>query len=518
MEGDKSSSETQRFKPKIKIVVQPSNSRFGYKDEQRASFIQGSEAYPAIRIHNYRGPVTVIISCVTVDPPYKPHPCKLFNGNTMDKHGVCHIYVHRTKKQIHFKNLFVESVNVEDVVESLTERERKKVDPFKTGFAHKDSPEDISLNSVRLCFQVILHSFASGSIEVDPVVSDPIHNTCKRLNIKTLRKKTNYLNICYLSHNSATVAGGLKICILCERVPRNDIEVRFFHKDSKWEAFGRFVGPSIFQKVAIIIETPEFKTDTLSPESIKEPIEVNVQLKQPSNGHVSDPIPFQLLPLAESDYQSSETANGLSLKRKKSYYTKASSISTCKALQDEVLKDKDELLNDFPCEPWELPPVPPVTSSTRTTESSKLIPNISAAKLQSEELAAVINLYVEFLRGSSTCDSTGTPINFGEPCNSIEDVMELIDKDWNSSKTVSNPTDKSVLPYKPQINVSTISLPSNEVVNINEPNSNTKSDMQQMADSVHTEVTQPSYDLDDLILSELILDLNLNIEDIHLET
>ncbi|OXU28425.1 hypothetical protein TSAR_016361 [Trichomalopsis sarcophagae] len=675
MEGDKTSSEAQLCKPKIKIIVQPSNSRFGYKDEKRASFIKGSEGnYPAIRIHNNRGPVTVIISCVTVDPPYKPHPCKVFNGNAVDNHGVCLFYVHRPKKEIHFKKLFVETLNEEDVFESLTERERKKVDPFKskfhieqrflqTGFAHKDSPKDICLDSVRLCFQVTMHSFACGSIEVDPVVSDPIYNTCSTVLFRTINHvyNSNRLGLIktedkYIAksnnHNSASVAGGLKICILCEKVPSNDIEVRFFHKDIKWEALGKFVGPSIFQKVAIIIETPEFRTDTLSPENINEPIEVNIQLKRPSNGHVSDPIPFQLLPLPEpDDYQSNETDNEQSLNRKKSYLTKASSISACKALQAKALKDNGELFNDFPCEPWELPPVQPVapvtsstndfpcepcelppvqpvapvTSSTKTTESSKLIPNISAAKLPSEELAAVINLYVEFLRESSASDSTGTPINFGkattkqlyifnifgaEPCNTIEDVMELIekdwnsiktisnstdksvlpyksqinvstislaeprnsiegvmeliDKDWNSSRTVSNPTDKSVLPYKPQTNVSTISLAepcnsienvtelidkngnssrtisnptdksvlpykprtnvstitltSNEVVNINEPNSNTKSNMQQMADSVHTEVTQPIYDLDDLILSELILDLNFDIEDIHLET
>ena len=47
---------------------------------------------------------------------------------------------------------------------------------ISAGFAHKDSPQSIDLNSVRLCFQVFLEGSEKGAFTyaLRPVVSDPI--------------------------------------------------------------------------------------------------------------------------------------------------------------------------------------------------------------------------------------------------------------------------------------------------------------------------------------------------------
>ena len=72
------------------------------------------------------------------------------------------------------------------------------------GFDYKAS--SINLQAVRLCFQVSLKDPQTGmySIVLDPVVSNPIHNSC--------------LKITNLSHCNATCKGGEKIIILCKKV------------------------------------------------------------------------------------------------------------------------------------------------------------------------------------------------------------------------------------------------------------------------------------------------------------
>jgi hypothetical protein len=49
------------------------------------------------------------------------------------------------------------------------------------GFNHKLHPENIDLNSIRLCFQVFLEGQESGNfnIPLDPVVSNPIYDKSK---------------------------------------------------------------------------------------------------------------------------------------------------------------------------------------------------------------------------------------------------------------------------------------------------------------------------------------------------
>jgi len=41
-----------------------------------------------------------------------------------------------------------------DIAEALQQRKEIRVDPFRQGFDHANSPQTIDLNAVRLCFQV----------------------------------------------------------------------------------------------------------------------------------------------------------------------------------------------------------------------------------------------------------------------------------------------------------------------------------------------------------------------------
>ncbi len=117
-------------------------------------------------------------------------------------------------------HLGIQCVRKKDAAASLKQRQDILVDPFKTKFHHINGP--VNLNAVRLCFQAFL-SPTPGSklVPVQPVVSNIIHD----------RKADVELSIVDCSDNCADVTGGKKILIFCEKVVKDDIEVRFDYTD-----------------------------------------------------------------------------------------------------------------------------------------------------------------------------------------------------------------------------------------------------------------------------------------------
>jgi c-Rel proto-oncogene protein len=61
------------------------------------------------------------------------------------------------------------------------------------------------------------------------------------------------LVICKLSHCSASVAGGTEMVLLCEKVAKEDIQVRFFEEQdghTYWEGFGDFQPTHVHKQVS----------------------------------------------------------------------------------------------------------------------------------------------------------------------------------------------------------------------------------------------------------------------------
>ncbi|KAJ8895713.1 hypothetical protein PR048_001050 [Dryococelus australis] len=76
---------------------------------------------------------------------------------------------------------------------------------------------------------------------------------------------------------------------------REDIEVRFFEGNENkpvWEARGDFQPTNVHKQVAIAFRTPRYKT--LETDA---PVKAFVQLRRPSDGATSEPLPFEFLPL-----------------------------------------------------------------------------------------------------------------------------------------------------------------------------------------------------------------------------
>nr|AGI44585.1 transcription factor Rel [Azumapecten farreri] len=261
----------------VEIVEQPKQRglRFRYECEGRsAGSIPGDKStterktFPTIKIVNYTGTAVVVVSCVTKDTPYEPHPHNLVGRDC--KRGVCTLKVKDTNT-ISFPHLGIQCAKKKDVESNLKQRKEINVDPYQSGFKHMTKAANMDLNVVRLCFQVFLPD-ESGKISriVPPVVSLPIHD----------KKALNELVICRVDKSSGKAKGGDEVFLLCEKINREDIGVRFYQENEatetvEWEDYGDFSQNDIHRQYAIVFKTPPYK-DTF----ISRPVEVKMQLKR----------------------------------------------------------------------------------------------------------------------------------------------------------------------------------------------------------------------------------------------
>ncbi|XP_033733822.1 putative transcription factor p65 homolog [Pecten maximus] len=302
----------------VEIVEQPKQRglRFRYECEGRsAGSIPGDKSsaerktFPTIKIMNYTGTAVVVVSCVTKDAPYEPHPHNLVGRDC--KRGVCTLKVKDTNT-VSFPHLGIQCAKKKDVENNLKQRKEINVDPYQSGFKHMTKAGNIDLNVVRLCFQVFLPD-ESGKISriVPPVVSLPIHD----------KKALNELVICRVDKSSGKAKGGDEVFLLCEKINREDIGVRFYKENEvnesllDWEDYGDFSQNDIHRQYAIVFKTPPYK-DTF----ITRPVEVKMQLKRMNDTETSDPIPFTYMPedpdpdrLNEKRKRKAETLNSYGL-------------------------------------------------------------------------------------------------------------------------------------------------------------------------------------------------------------
>ncbi|XP_028998960.1 transcription factor p65 isoform X2 [Betta splendens] len=282
--------------PYTEIIEQPKQRgmRFRYKCEGRsAGSIPGEKSndttktHPAIKVHNYSGPLRVRISLVTKNSPHKPHPHELVGKDC--KHG--YYEADLQERRIHsFQNLGIQCVKKKDVNEAITCRLQTNNNPFNIPEA-KVWEEEFDLNSVRLCFQASITLSTGELFPLEPVVSQPIYDN--------RAPNTAELKICRVNRNSGSCKGGDEIFLLCDKVQKEDIEVRFF-QDS-WEGKGTFSQADVHRQVAIVFRTPPYRDVNLT-----EPIRVKMQLRRPSDREVSEPMDFQYLPSDPDEYRLSE--------------------------------------------------------------------------------------------------------------------------------------------------------------------------------------------------------------------
>ncbi|KAJ8389920.1 hypothetical protein AAFF_G00113890 [Aldrovandia affinis] len=239
--------------PQVQIYEQPKQrgTRFRYKCEgPSAGSIPGerssdtNRSFPSIQISNFYGRGKVRVSLVTKNEPYRPHPHELVSKDCKD--GYYEAEFGPERSIIIFQNLGIQCVKRREVKEAIMQRVTRCINPFNVPREQLLQTEDYDPNVVRLCFQVFLQDEAGQYTRaLSPIVSNPIFDN--------RAPTTAELRICRVNRNSGSVRGGDEIFLLCDKVQKDDIEVRFFTQN--WEAKGYFSQPDVHRQVAIVFKT-----------------------------------------------------------------------------------------------------------------------------------------------------------------------------------------------------------------------------------------------------------------------
>ncbi|XP_032830133.2 uncharacterized protein LOC116953924 isoform X3 [Petromyzon marinus] len=276
--------------PQLEVYEQPKSRgmRFRYECEGRcAGSILGdrstdsNKTYPAVKLVNCTGPAKVRVSLVSKNDPHRPHPHSLVGKDCSD--GVCEVDVSSGVTIVQFQNLGIQCVKKKEVADALKLRLQKNVNPYKVSEEQALGTEEIDMNVVRLCFEAFIHE-RGRVIALPPIVSQEIRDK-KAPNVSELK-------ICRVNLNAGSARGGDEVFLLCDKVQKEDIEVRFFEPDGSWESRGSFSQADVHRQVAIVFRTPAYRDP-----GITRPASVRMQLRRPSDGEASEPIEFRYIPV-----------------------------------------------------------------------------------------------------------------------------------------------------------------------------------------------------------------------------
>lgn len=147
--------------------------------------------------------------------------------------------------------------------------------------------KEMDLSVVRLMFTAFLpDSTGSFTRRLEPVVSDAIYDS-KAPNASNLK-------IVRMDRTAGCVTGGEEIYLLCDKVQKDDIQIRFYEEEENggiWEGFGDFSPTDVHRQFAIVFKTPKYKDV-----NITKPASVFVQLRRKSDLETSEPKPFLYYP------------------------------------------------------------------------------------------------------------------------------------------------------------------------------------------------------------------------------
>ncbi|EDX05310.1 Dif [Drosophila simulans] len=286
-----------RSGPHLRIVEEPTSNiiRFRYKCEGRtAGSIPGmnsssetGKTFPTIEVCNYDGPVIIVVSCVTSDEPFRQHPHWLVSKEEADacKSGIYQKRLPPEERRLVLQKVGIQCAKKLEMRDSLVEREKRNIDPFNAKFDHKDQIDKINRYELRLCYQAFI-TVGNSKVPLDPIVSSPIYGNSSELTITRLCS-------CAASAN-----GGNEIIMLCEKIAKDDIEVRFYETDKDgretWYANAEFQPTDVFKQMAIAFKTPRYRNT-----EITQSVNVELKLVRPSDGATSAPLPFEYYPNPE---------------------------------------------------------------------------------------------------------------------------------------------------------------------------------------------------------------------------
>uniref|UniRef100_A0A7N6B7F5 RHD domain-containing protein n=1 Tax=Anabas testudineus TaxID=64144 RepID=A0A7N6B7F5_ANATE len=304
--------------PYLQIQEQPKQRgfRFRYGCEgpshgglPGASSEKNRKSYPTVKICNYQGAARVVVQLVTALTNNTQLHAHSLVGKQCDK-GICIADLQPKDSIISFPNLGILHVTKKNVTKTLEER---MIEAFRMGYncgvsihpeidalvgevrvprdlinnAASGQAKEMDLSVVRLMFTAFLPDSDGGfSRRLEPVVSDPIYDS-KAPNASNLK-------IVRMDRTAGCVTGGEEVYLLCDKVQKDDIQVRFYEEDESgltWEALGDFSPTDVHRQFAIVFKTPKYRDPNL-----QKPTSVFVQLKRKSDNETSEPKPFTYHP------------------------------------------------------------------------------------------------------------------------------------------------------------------------------------------------------------------------------
>uniref|UniRef100_A0A6I8PHH8 Nuclear factor kappa B subunit 2 n=1 Tax=Ornithorhynchus anatinus TaxID=9258 RepID=A0A6I8PHH8_ORNAN len=263
-----------------------------------ASSEKGRKTYPTVKICNYVGLAKIEVDLVTHSDPPRAHAHSLV-GKQCTELGVCVVSVGPKDMTAQFNNLGVLHVTKKNMMEIMMQklqRQRLRTRPQGLTDAERRELEQeakelkkvMDLSIVRLRFSAFLRaSDGSFSLPLCPVISQPIHDSKS--------PGASNLKISRMDKTAGSVRGGDEVYLLCDKVQKDDIEVRFYEDDENgWQAFGDFSPTDVHKQYAIVFRTPPYHKMR-----IERPVTVFLQLKRKRGGDVSDSKQFTYYPLVE---------------------------------------------------------------------------------------------------------------------------------------------------------------------------------------------------------------------------
>uniref|UniRef100_A0A8D2ZYR3 RHD domain-containing protein n=1 Tax=Scophthalmus maximus TaxID=52904 RepID=A0A8D2ZYR3_SCOMX len=274
-----------------------------------ASSEKNRKTYPTVKVSNYQGPARVVVQLVTALTPLPQLHAHSLVGKQCDK-GICIADLLPKDSNISFPNLGILHVTKKNVVKTLEERMSEavrmghncgvfihpEIDALQGEVRHQRSAissaaslqaKEMDLSVVRLMFTAFLPDSDGGfSRRLEPVVSEPIYDS-KAPNASNLK-------IVRMDRTAGCVTGGEEVYLLCDKVQKDDIQVRFYEEDDSgvtWEALGDFSPTDVHRQFAIVFKTPKYRDQNL-----QRPTSVFVQLKRKSDNESSEPKPFTYHP------------------------------------------------------------------------------------------------------------------------------------------------------------------------------------------------------------------------------
>ncbi|XP_072559976.1 nuclear factor NF-kappa-B p100 subunit-like [Paramormyrops kingsleyae] len=292
--------------PYLQIIEEPKQRGFRFRYECEgpshgglpgASSEKNKKTYPTVRVDNHIGRAKVEVQLVTHTDPPRIHAHSLVGKHCNDG-GSCNVTVGPTDLTAQFNNLGILHVTRRGVVDVLTRRLKEERMKQTRGRGHLTESEEqaiakeakelsvsMDLNVVRLKFTAYLQdSQGEYTLALKPVISNPIYDS-KSPNASNLK-------ISRMDKTCGSVLGGDEVFLLCDKVQKDDIEIRFFEdEDGSWEALGDFSPTDVHKQYAIVFKTPQYHTT-----EIKRPVTVFLQLKRKKGGDCSEPKQFTYVP------------------------------------------------------------------------------------------------------------------------------------------------------------------------------------------------------------------------------